>query len=138
MSVSISCLFVKRIEGHVFYYCYALRFIRLSRTLEYIGEYAFHSCHFLEALFLLSTLKSIDHWTFWYCRLLRLLILPNDIDLINVGEIIKCTAISQIAENAGVAYENDHASGESIRRVNEWLIHHMDEAPFHKLFVKAE
>ena len=133
---------VQRIEAHAFYGCCALRFVRLSRTLEYIGRMAFHSCYSLEALFLPSTLKSIGYQAFYVCRSLRLLILPNDIDLDNVGEgIINETVIYQIAKNAGVEYERASVvtnfgyriTEESIRRVNEWLIHHMDEAPFHKL-----
>jgi len=54
----------------------------------------------------------------------------------DVETIIGETAIYHIAENAGVAYEygyDDHATEESNRRVNEWLIRHMDEAPFQKL-----
>ena len=66
--------------------------------------------------------------------------MPNDINLDNVGVIIgRDTAINQIVRNAGVAYEyyeyDDHGDvyNESNRRVNEWLMHHMDDAPFHKL-----
>ena len=128
---------VKRIEEWAFYKCHALRFIRLSNMLEFMGAGAFHSCHSLEALFLPSTVKSIEIWAFGRCRLLRLLILPNDINLRNVSEhIIKGTTIHQIAENVGVAYEYDEFSDvidESNREVNEWLIHRMDEVPFHKL-----
>ena len=64
-----------------------------------------------------------------------LLILPHDIDidLGKVGDvIITSTDIQQIARTAGVEYEMNNVR-ESNRRVNEWLIHHMDESPFHKL-----
>jgi len=128
---------VKRIEYYAFGACRALRFVRLSRTLEYIGYHAFGYCSSLEALFLPSTVTSIEYVAFGYCRSLRLLILPNDIDLDNVDEIIDETAIYQIAENAGVAYEEDDpgydVTEESERRVNEWLYHHMDNSPFHKI-----
>ena len=67
------------------------------------------------------------------CQSLRLLILPHDIDLDNAEVIINFTAIYQIARNAGVTYENRNITDESNRRVNEWLFHHMDQAPFHKL-----
>jgi hypothetical protein len=77
---------------------------------------------------------------FYGCRSLKLLILPNDIDINNVGKgIIYLTAIEQIAKATGVAYEFNEYQGyhamtnESSRRVKEWLYHHMDEAPFHKL-----
>uniref|UniRef100_A0A7S3VG25 Uncharacterized protein n=1 Tax=Chaetoceros debilis TaxID=122233 RepID=A0A7S3VG25_9STRA len=116
----------------------AFRFIRLSKTLEYIGKLAFYHCDSLEALFLPSTVKSIGNYAFVWCGSLRLLILPHRIDLDNVKEIISYrTAICQIADNTGVTIEYDEnnaiANDESNRRVNEWLIHHMDAAPFHKL-----
>jgi len=51
--------------------------------------------------------------------------------------IIGGTSIFEIAVNAGVGYEFrdgcGYATDESNRRVNEWLLHHMDDAPFHKL-----
>jgi len=129
---------VKRIEEAAFFKCWALRFIRLSRTLEYIGDEAFRDCESLEALFLSSTIKKIEHQAFYCCQSLRLIILPHDIDVDNVGmRIIDETAIlRQIAENAGVAYEwndNGDVTDESVRRVKECLFHHMDEWPFHKL-----
>eukprot|EP01083_Nonionella_stella_P280333 953693_1 len=97
---------VKRIEFWAFRDCSTLRFIRLSRTLEYIGYEAFYSCLSLEALFLPSTIKEIGRGAFMFCRSLRLLILPNNIDLSTVGrKIIDETTIQQIAENAGVTYE---------------------------------
>ena len=129
---------VKRIEGYAFYWCLALRFIRLSKALEYIGVGAFFGCRSLEALFLPSTVTSIEHRAFVLCRSMRVLILPNDIDLNKVGNgIIYDTAVYQIAEASGVEYDYDHddeVTDESVRQVNEWLvIQHMDEAPFHKI-----
>jgi len=131
---------VKRIEGYAFNNCRALRFVRMSKALEYIGPGAFCDCWSLEALFLPSTVNSIGHSAFSSCPSLRFLILPHDIDidLGKVGEmIIEGTGIQHIARTAGVAYEmNDDGydiTDESNHRVNEWLIHHMDESPFHKL-----
>jgi len=127
---------VKRIEKYAFYNCYALRYIRLSKTLEFIEEYAFVNSDYVEAVFLPSTVKEIEEGVFMHCRSLRLLILPNDIDLSNIGEsIILHMAIDQIARVVGVAYEwgNRYYTDESIRQVNEWLYHQMDEAPLHKL-----
>ena len=131
---------VKRIEEWAFRRCVALRFIRLSNTLDYIGEGAFYCCDSLEPLFLPSTVKSIERWAFEECQSLRLPILRNDIDLDNVEAIVNGTAIHHIAGNAGVAYAYNIypvtgfvITEESILRVNEWLIHQTDEAPFHKL-----
>eukprot|EP00554_Chaetoceros_debilis_P014022 CAMPEP_0194125854 /NCGR_PEP_ID=MMETSP0150-20130528/59681_1 /TAXON_ID=122233 /ORGANISM="Chaetoceros debilis, Strain MM31A-1" /LENGTH=377 /DNA_ID=CAMNT_0038819681 /DNA_START=142 /DNA_END=1276 /DNA_ORIENTATION=+ len=127
---------VKRIEGYAFNNCRALRFVRMSKALEYIGPGAFCDCWSLEALFLPSTVNSIGHSAFSSCPSLRFLILPHDIDidLGKVGEmIIEGTGIQHIARTAGVAYEmNDDGydiTDESNHRVNEWLIHHMDESP---------
>eukprot|EP00554_Chaetoceros_debilis_P001197 CAMPEP_0194095892 /NCGR_PEP_ID=MMETSP0149-20130528/57063_1 /TAXON_ID=122233 /ORGANISM="Chaetoceros debilis, Strain MM31A-1" /LENGTH=350 /DNA_ID=CAMNT_0038781853 /DNA_START=91 /DNA_END=1139 /DNA_ORIENTATION=+ len=128
---------VKRIKERAFSDCRALRFIRLSKTLGYIGECAFLRCESLEALFLPSTVKSIERWAFNGCRSMRLLILPHDFDLNKVDKgIIHDTGVYHIAEASGVAYEYDEIgysyTNESKRRVNEWLIHHMDESPFHR------
>eukprot|EP01083_Nonionella_stella_P047353 126735_1 len=129
---------VKRIEDYTFNYCIALRFLRLSRTLEYIGYQAFYRCDSLEALLLPSTVKYIEERAFDSCQSLRLIILPHDIELRLVREkIIPGTGIYRIAEASGVAYRVRNEWGgvtdESIRRVNEWLLHYMDAAPFHKL-----
>lgn len=56
----------------------ALRYIRLSKTLEYIGRAAFYACNSLKAVFLPSTLISISHEAFNYCGSLRFLVLPHD------------------------------------------------------------
>eukprot|EP01083_Nonionella_stella_P140529 431054_1 len=121
---------VKRIEGWAFYGCSALRFIRLSKTLEYIGEGAFWECDSLEALFLPSTVKEIGHRAFDCCGSLRLLILPN---ISNVGNaIIQGSNIQQIASVA-YEYENNYdgygdiITEDSNLQVNEWLIYYMDE-----------
>ena len=126
---------VKRIEKYAFIHCIALLYIRLSKALEYIGDRAFEQCESLEALFLPSTVTSIEHLAISGCRSLRLIILPNDIDLGKVGnKIISYTHIQQIAKASGVEYDYYYGGFvEHNRRVNEWLFHHMDAAPFHKL-----
>jgi ankyrin repeat protein len=65
----------------------------------------------------------------------KLLILPNGVSVRMVGSAIICnTRIRDIAILSGVRVSDDHdVSRESSSRVNEWLIHHMDEAPFQKL-----
>ena len=77
------------------------------------------------------------------CRSMRLLIMPHEIDLNNqVGkDIIGKTHIQQIAEIEITdveycwddEYFGDVLTDESNLQVNEWLFHHMDEAPFHKI-----
>eukprot|EP01083_Nonionella_stella_P016302 45548_1 len=107
---------VKRIEERAISFCVALRFIRLSKTLEYIGMLAFYGCESLEALFLPSTVKSIRNGAFGKCRSFRLLILPNDFDLSNLlftgTSLIFNSAIYQIACVAsgvvGDAYDSEN------------------------------
>ena len=129
---------VKRIEMCAFFCCYALRYIRLSTTLEYIGSSAFSRCDCLQALSLPSTVNTIGDGALTSCRELRLLILPDLIDRSNMGNWIVGhidSALLQIAENVGVVYEYQagYFTRESISRVDEWLLHHMDHAPFHKV-----
>eukprot|EP01083_Nonionella_stella_P069795 186300_1 len=72
---------VKRIEIEAFHFCTALRFIRFSKTLEYIGEFAFCYCSSLKWLFLPSTVKEIWSSAFNSCWSLRSIVLPNGIGL---------------------------------------------------------
>uniref|UniRef100_A0A7S3VGD5 Leucine-rich repeat domain-containing protein n=1 Tax=Chaetoceros debilis TaxID=122233 RepID=A0A7S3VGD5_9STRA len=142
---------VKRIEKEGFRSCYALRFIQLSKTLEYIGKYAFYKCYDLEALFLPSTVESIETHAFNSCQSLRLLILPNDVDignnLIHIHRLVGGTDIRKIAKYDGVVFYGGYGVGginssdrserdpwrDYRKRMNNWLIHHMDHFPFHKL-----
>lgn len=133
---------VKKIEDRAFLNCRSLRFIRLSKRLEHIGYRAFRGCILLEALFLPSTVKSIKDDAFENCPSLKLMILPNDIDLNNVGKYIiyslNAGILSYYAGSTRYEWIEDedgiwNITDESSRRVNEWLFHHMDGSPFHKL-----
>ena len=101
-----------------------------------MGRSAFFGCKSLEALFLPSTVKATDYEAFKWCGSLRLLLLPHDIDPSNIGtEIIHESSIIKIAAKVGVRYlwRGYGITDESSLQVNEWMIRHMDEAPFHKL-----
>eukprot|EP00554_Chaetoceros_debilis_P015877 CAMPEP_0194125022 /NCGR_PEP_ID=MMETSP0150-20130528/59246_1 /TAXON_ID=122233 /ORGANISM="Chaetoceros debilis, Strain MM31A-1" /LENGTH=459 /DNA_ID=CAMNT_0038818811 /DNA_START=104 /DNA_END=1483 /DNA_ORIENTATION=+ len=147
---------VKSIEDQAFNGCRSLRLMILPHDIDFgnieyeiFGDTAIYQIAVntgvkyemmegsLEALFLPSTVKSIGYRAFGYCRSLRLMILPHDIDFGNIGyEIFGDTAIYQIAVNTGVKYEYVDiftCTPESILRVNEWMYHHMDEFPLHKL-----
>eukprot|EP01083_Nonionella_stella_P255253 876340_1 len=124
---------VKRIEGAAFGFCTALKFIRLSKTLEYIGLRAFYGCESLEALFLPSTVKTIVHSAFRGCPSLRLAILPNCIDLQNIGLVFIHTYLLQLAISAGVIEGYISSDANEQQHVHNWLIHHMDAVPFHKI-----
>eukprot|EP01083_Nonionella_stella_P011595 32902_1 len=192
---------VKRIEKSAFSNCTMLQVVILSNTLEYIGEFAFNTCRSLEGLILPPTVTEIVQWAFDRCYAMKLLILPSDINVENGVdvEIISGTALSNIAEAAGIRYETfvieniaeqeqfqdlveldqeqhqghnleedlggnvienlvqenveenwaqdnfnfaafeenwaqlQGITDESFFGFNNWLIHHMDNSPFHKL-----
>ena len=136
-------------EQYAFQHCYALKFIRLSKTLEFIGECAFESCESLEVLILPPTVEKIDYCALNGCERLRILILPDTISPDNLGsELISCSDLNLIAEDFGnvdYSYNGDGyvelgegedippVTEESNAEVNEWLMSYMDEYPFHKL-----
>jgi len=98
---------VKRIEKSAFSNCTMLKVVILSNTLEYIGEFAFNTCRSLEGLIVPPTVTEIVQWAFDRCYAMKLLILPSDINVesgVDV-EIISGTALSKIAEAAGIRYE---------------------------------
>lgn len=129
---------VQTIEKQAFNGCRSLKCVRLSKVLRHIGLYAFYNCKSLEILIIPSTIERIGSYAFWNCSSLRLLALPDGIDPVHISkEIINRTAIYDIAvDAAGVHYEEDYdgdATGESNHRVNNWLIHYMDDSPLHRI-----
>ena len=131
---------VKRIEKMAFAYCSLLKVLHLSNVLEHIGESAFTHCVSLNAAFLPQTLKSIGKMVFYECESLTLLILPDEIDISKIGKwIITGTDVEKIVENAGEAYGATpfdggfQVSDEDFSQTHNWLLHHMDRDPFHKL-----
>ena len=134
---------VTTIEKCAFGHCLSLKIVRLSKILQYIGYMAFYRCESLEFLVLPLTINRIESCSLWRCPSLRLLILPETISTNNVcDQIINGAAISRIALAAGVQYEYTitdlSVTDESVHKVNNWLAHHMDDAPFHKLCYNAD
>jgi len=138
VSVMMDNSAVRRIEENSFSWCKSLKVMKLSKTLEFIGICAFSFCKSLEAVFLPMTLASIEASAFMVSSL-RLLVLPDSINLNKVDRgIINGASIYHIAKTAGVQYEIRAGdtigyTNESNRGVNDWLIHHMDESPLHKV-----
>lgn len=135
---------VTTIQDNAFYKCHNLKHIRHSKTLQYIGRKAFFHCRSLEILILPSSIQLIGLEAFCRCESLRVLILPDQNNRFgDVGRrslllghrIIHGTAIYKIAEAAAVEYEEQGGFDryEESYLANEWLLHHMDESPFHKL-----
>ena len=67
---------VKRIENEVFQECHSLVFVKLSRTLEYIGWWAFCICTSLTSIFIPPSCGEIDGGAFSGCKKLIILGLP--------------------------------------------------------------
>ena len=69
---------VRRIEDtHVFYGCYKLSYVRLSRNLEYIGDNAFMHCHSLTSIFIPPTCTKIGNYAFGGCERLIIFSAPH-------------------------------------------------------------
>ncbi|GFH47098.1 leucine-rich repeat domain-containing protein [Chaetoceros tenuissimus] len=73
---------VRRIEGSAFFtYCDGLEFIRLSRSLEFIGKDAFYGCVSLTSIFIPPSCREIDEYVFERCTKLIILGLPQNVEL---------------------------------------------------------
>lgn len=59
---------VQRIERFAFSSCTSLEFVKLSTTLEYIGEWAFCFCSYLNAIFIPKSCRKIDYRAFEGCK----------------------------------------------------------------------
>jgi len=137
---------VSEIGKYAFSGCRSLKFLRLSKVLEHIRNDAFSRCESLDVIFLPSTVKTIEWSAFRDCRSLRLLVLPDEINLDDVGGGIICnTEIERISKAAGVKYELEDANrpyrgytGESCRKVHNWLIGYMNDLPLHTLSYKPD
>ncbi|GFH57034.1 hypothetical protein CTEN210_13510 [Chaetoceros tenuissimus] len=110
---------VKRMEKYAFYYCENLRFIRLSRNLEYIGDKAFSGCDSLRSIFIPLTCREIGEKAFWYCNKLIIFIVLRNTQL---GEnAINCTALGRARRR----YEDLHKI--NVREDDdEWINNEFD------------
>lgn len=112
------------IELHAFRRCISLKHIRFSRALTHIGPWAFHLCSALEVLFLPRSVTHIADGAFMECTLLKLFVLSKNINPTHLGRrLVDRTRIQTIAGVNGVWQ----------RHIHNFLIHHMDDAPLHKL-----
>jgi len=67
---------VKRIEDYAFYFCFCLAFVKLSRNLEYLGEYSF-SCCSLTSIYIPPSCRKIGQYAFLECEGLIILQVPQ-------------------------------------------------------------
>jgi hypothetical protein len=82
---------VKRIEKSAFFDCRSLELVRLSRSLEFIGEYAFDGCESLTSIFIPPSCREIGRGAFSWCEQLFILGLPQNVELDE--DVFQCTAL---------------------------------------------
>ena len=112
---------VKRIEWRAFEECWSLKFVKLSRNLEYIGGWAFYACYSLPSIFIPPSCTEIEDGAFCDCKLL-ILGLPQNVQL---GEsAFENTALleaSPFETDARGDYENNNEEEvvQWIRSIND-------------------
>eukprot|EP00554_Chaetoceros_debilis_P009070 CAMPEP_0194099472 /NCGR_PEP_ID=MMETSP0150-20130528/644_1 /TAXON_ID=122233 /ORGANISM="Chaetoceros debilis, Strain MM31A-1" /LENGTH=338 /DNA_ID=CAMNT_0038785683 /DNA_START=122 /DNA_END=1135 /DNA_ORIENTATION=+ len=130
---------------HAFGHCYSLKALFLPSTLKYIEDQAFIHCRSMRVLILPN---AIDLGNIGYniidgtaihqiVRNAGVEYHAGVVDANGIDHFARCVGVGGVEYSAGVGGANN----ESIRRirrvnnlqVNEWLVHHMDEAPLHKI-----
>ena len=108
---------VRRIEdGDVFWLCGSLAFVRFSRNLEYIGNFAFLQCESLTSIFIPPTCRYVGEQAFDECSKLIILHVPNQTQL--DVRAISCTALlkaSPFASEIRTDYVNH------TEEINQWV-----------------
>ncbi|GFH51846.1 hypothetical protein CTEN210_08322 [Chaetoceros tenuissimus] len=87
---------VKRIEVGAFCQCKCLVYIRLSRNLEYIGNWAFDSCALLETVIMPDTVKRIEVGAFCQCKCLVYIRLSRNLEYIGESAFESCESLTSI------------------------------------------
>ena len=104
---------VRRIEYQAFQICYSLEYVRLSRNLEYIGDFAFKFSS-LTSIFIPTSCTEIGHDAFANCKLI-ILSVPQHTQL---GEnVIACTPLIEKSHS-----ETNHLGYyQNLDEVNQWI-----------------
>ncbi|GFH57066.1 hypothetical protein CTEN210_13542 [Chaetoceros tenuissimus] len=115
---------VRRIEDRAFLNCYNLFYIRLSKTLEYIGFQSFYYCESLSSVFIPPSCLEIDDSAFSFCKKLIILSVPQETQLGN--HVIQDTALFAKAEELGISNDSE--------QVNEFvhLMNHEAQYSLHR------
>ena len=111
---------VRRIENEAFCWCRKLEFVKLSRTLEFIGINAFCSCKSLTSIFIPPSCREIGIWAFGYCRKMIILSVPQHTRL---GEnVIDRTNLLETSPFYGNDHRNDNINyNNNVEEVNDWI-----------------
>ena len=117
---------VKRIEEFAFDSCSSLKFVKLSRSLEYIGFAAFRHCTSLTSIFIPPSCQEIRTSAFYDCKKLIILSIPQYTQL---GEdVIARTALIQASHFEEDEYKNHEQVNEWIKNINSYY----EEYALHK------
>ena len=107
---------VRRIEDWAFSCCKSLVFVRLSRSLEFIGAGAFYGCGSLTSIFIPPSCREIGRNAFALCEKLIIFSVSENT---RIGENIfaktKLFQLSPFEEVDGFGRYNNHD------QVNEWV-----------------
>ena len=115
---------VRRIEKLAFINCTDLKYVKLSRNIEYIGAEAFNHCRSLSSMFIPYSCREIGECAFGNCYKLIILYLPQRTELGGSG--IYCT---KLIEKIRYNYLD------STVQINAWIksINDDDEYGLHRL-----
>ncbi|GFH50293.1 hypothetical protein CTEN210_06769 [Chaetoceros tenuissimus] len=115
---------VETIEASAFYVCRSLEFVKLSRNLEYIGEYAFYRCS-LTSIFIPPSCREIGNKAFQYCQKLIIFHVPRH-TLIGIKAIMQTELLEASPFEVEASY--------NYEEVNEWVkgINDDDEYELHR------
>jgi len=124
---------ITQIEEAAFCGCVSLRYITLSRNLEFIGLAALKACKSLQAVFLPPTVTDIGNMTFCGCESLRFFYVPGTIEHIGIDVFWGC---DRLLTTVKYKIDEDEEDGEVTTinndEVNEWLMERHAILPFHQ------
>ncbi|GFH50288.1 hypothetical protein CTEN210_06764 [Chaetoceros tenuissimus] len=108
---------VRRIETVAFTYCWRLTSVKLSRSLEYIGQGAFQGCSSLTSIFIPPSCREIDIGAFYDCK--KLIIFNVSPQTVLGTGVIGNTALIK----ASPFEVNEHGSYDNSisENVNQWI-----------------
>lgn len=107
---------VTRIERDVYQCCSGIMFVRLSKSLEYIGDYAFYDCTSLPSIFIPTSCREISDEAFKSC--IRLIILSVQRHTQLGIDIIENTAQIRASPFNILNYDDDIIN-ERIKTIND-------------------
>ena len=107
---------VRRIEDDAFWGCRSLKFVKLSRNLEYIGAWAFATCESMTSIFIPQSCVEIDYEAFWKCKRLIIFSVPQHTRL--GRSVIHDTALKNLSP---FKEDGQFPSEERNDGLNAWL-----------------